>query len=313
MVRFGTKGDRTVRRSHEETRRREHDKSVNFALRRTTTIVSRPQPSQTIRIVRALLLVILSCAAGCSGDDVAWTDPLTLSSAGADGHVVVDSKGRARLLPDTSVSVVPEQDRRACPGSVRIARQDDGTLAAVWWSVRDDSSSLLLAAVSPDGGTSWRPALRVDTADVSIAGCNRPPAAIAASGGFLHLAYAMRGAEGVGVFYAHSMNAGKSYEAPVTILYGDRLTRTAIAAERATVAIAYEDPSGSTPQVGLALSRDWGHIFGDRIRGSTGVGPATDPQVAVTGREVAVSWIVSSGGGDSDARPTRIVRVGRLQ
>ena len=277
-------------------------------------IVSRPRPPQTIRIVRALLLAILSSLGGCTGDGVAWTDPFTLSSASAaDVRLTVDSKGRARLVPDTSVSIVPEQDRRTCPGSVRIARQDDGTLTAVWWSVRNDSSSLLLAAVSPDGGTSWRPAVRVDTADVSAAGCNRPAPAIAASAGFVHVAYAMRGSDGVGVFYAHSMNAGKTYETPSTILYGERLTRTAIGADAGTLAVAYEDPSGSTPQIGLALSRDWGHIFGDRIRGSTGVGAATDPQVAVTGREVAVSWIVSAAGGDSDARPTRIVRVGRLQ
>lgn len=277
-------------------------------------IGSRPRPPQAIRIVRALLLAILSCVAGCSGDDVAWTDPLTLSSAsGDDARLIVDSKGRARLVPDTSVSIVPGPDRRACPGSVRIARQDDGTLTAVWWSVRDDSSSLLLAAVSTDGGNSWQRAVLVDTADVSLAGCNRPAAAIAASGGFVHVAYSMRASEGVGVFYAHSMNAGKTYEAPITILYGERLTRTAVAADRGTLVVAYEEPSGSTPQIGLALSRDWGHIFGDRIRGSTGVGPAAEPEVAVTGREVAVSWIVSSAGGDSDARPTRIVRVGRLQ
>jgi hypothetical protein len=264
--------------------------------------------------VRALLLVMVPCVAGCTVDDVAWTDPLSLSSAsGADAHVTVDSRGRARLVSDTSVSVVPEQDQKACPGSVRTARQDDGTLTAVWWSVRADSSSVLLAAVSPDGGVSWRPAVRVDTADVSVAGCNRPAPAIAASAGFVHVAYAMRGSEGVGVFYSHSMNTGKTYEAPVAILYGDRLTRTAVAADRGTVAVAYEDPSGSTPQIGLALSRDWGHIFGDRIRGSTGVGSATDPQVAVTGREIAVSWIVSSAAGDSDAGPARIVRVGRLQ
>lgn len=277
-------------------------------------IVSRPRPSQTIRIVCALLLVTLSSMTGCTGDSVAWTDPLTLSSApGADGHVVVDSKGRARLVADTSVNILPTQDLRACPGSIRTARQDDGTLTAVWWSVRDDSSSLLLAAVSPDGGESWSPAVRVDTADVSIAGCRRPAPAIATSGGFVHVAYAMKASEGVGVFYAHSMNSGKTYEAPLTILYGDRLAPTAVAAEGGIVAVTYEDPSGSTPQIGLAISRDWGHIFGDRIRGSTGVGPATEPQVAVMGREVAVSWMVSSARVDADARPTRIVRVGRLQ
>jgi hypothetical protein len=217
------------------------------------------------------------------------------------------------MVPDTSVSVLPAADVRACPGSIRAARQDDGSLAAVWWSVRDDSSALLLAAVSPDAGGTWRAPLRVDTADVASVGCNRPAPAISASAGFVHIAYSMHASEGVGVFYAHSMNEGRSYEPAVTILYGDRLTRAAIAAEKGNVAVAYEDPSGATPQIGLALSLDWGHIFRDRVRGSTGVGSATNPEVAVAGRQIAVSWLVGLSGGDSDARPSRIVRVGRLQ
>lgn len=250
----------------------------------------------------------------CGGGDIAWTDPLTLSSTLDDARLTVDSRGRARFVIDTSVNVTPANDSTICPGSVRAARLDDGSLAATWWSARRDSSALLLAAVSVDGGATWHPIARVDTADVGGTGCDRPPPAIAANAGFLHIAYAMRAAEGVGIFYAHSMNGGKTYEAPVTILYGDRLTRAAIAADKGTVAVAYEDPSGTTPQIGLAISRDWGHIFRDRARGSTGVGAATNPQVAVVGREVAVSWLVGAGGGggNSDARATRIVRVGRL-
>lgn len=274
---------------------------------------------QAIRIPYALLVAALFLVA-CTGDDVAWTDPLTLTGArgAADARLAVDAKGRARLVADTSVSVVPAADAHVCAGSVRTARQDDGTLTAVWWSVRPDSSALLLAAVSPDAGSSWQPAVRVDTADVNTTGCDRPPPAISAGAGFVHVAYAMRGTEGVGVFYAHSMNDGKSYESPATILYGDRLTRTAIASDKGTLAVAYEEPSGSSPQIGLAISRDWGHIFRDRIRGSTGVGAATNPDVAVAGREIAVSWTVRAEGGaggtsDSDARATRIVRVGRLQ
>ena len=268
-----------------------------------------------------LAMPLLSVA--CAGDDVAWTDPLTLSSPGsdADARLVVDSKGRARMIADTSVSVIPAADAHVCAGSVRTARQDDGTLAAVWWSVRSDSSASLLAAVSPDGGNNWHAAVRVDTADVNTTGCSRPAPAIAASRGFVHVAYAIRGSEGVGVFYAHSMNAGKSYEPAVTILYGDRLTRASIASDGEAVAVAYEEPSGSAPQIGLAISRDWGHIFRDRIRGSTGVGTATNPEVAVAGREIAVSWTVGSADGsepegravDPNARATRIVRVGRLQ
>jgi hypothetical protein len=286
--------------------------------------------SQAIRILHTLLLAATPLvAAACGGEDIVWTDPLTLPAGDANSRLRVDSKGRARLVADTSVSIAPAQDTAACGGSVRTARLDDGSLVAVWWSVRADSSADLLASVTSDGGTSWRPIIRIDTVDVSTVGCDRPPPAIATSAGFVHVAYAMRASEGAGVFYAHSMTAGKTYEPALTILYGDRLTHAAVAADKGTVAVAYEDPSGSRPQIGLAISREWGHIFQDRTRGSTGVGSAANPDVAVADHEIAVSWLVMSagvigdgvGGGsvggsggatNSDGRATRIVRVGRL-
>jgi hypothetical protein len=251
----------------------------------------------------------------CETPDVAWTDPMTLSSTVNDGRLVVDSKGRARIIADTSMSIDPSVDPRRCVESIRPVRQDDGTIVAVWWSVRDDSSAVLLSAVSPDGGTTWRTPVRVDTADVSVVGCTRPPAAVAASAGFVHISYSMRGREGAGIFYSHSMSRGHSYEAPLTIVYGDHLSRTAVAADSGVVAVAYEDPNGTTQQIGLAISRDWGHIFGDRNRGSTGIGAATDPEVAIANHEIAIAWLQGTrgGGGDSNAGATRVVRVGRLQ
>jgi len=260
-----------------------------------------------------LLLAAVMLLPACADDDIAWTDPLTLSAAASDGQLRVDQKGRVRLVADTTTGAVPAADSAACGGSVRNARLDDGTVAATWWSVRPDSSAVLYAAASPDGGSTWSSRIRVDTADVSTLGCNRPAPAIAASGGFVHIAYSMRAPEGAGVFYAHSMNDGKHYEQPVTIVYGDRLTAAAVASDRGSVAVAYEDPSGSRPQIGLAISRDWGHIFRDRTRGSTGVGGAVAPQVAISGREIAVSWLVGApeaGGGT--VRPARVVRVGQL-
>lgn len=272
---------------------------------------------QVIRVNRLALTVALSVFAwACDASGIAWTDPMTLSSTTVDGRLVVDDKGRARVVPDTSLNVTPAGDPHLCPGSIQAARQDDGTLVAVWWSVRADSSALLLSAVSPDGGTSWRAPLRVDTADVSVVGCTRPAPSLAASAGFVHIAYSMRGREGVGIFYAHSMSRGQTYEVPLTIIYGDHLSRTALAADQGVVAVAYEDPNGSAQQIGLAISRDWGHIFGDRYRGSTGVGAATAPQVAVAGHQIAVAWMQGGSGtgdGDADARATRVIRVGRLQ
>lgn len=272
---------------------------------------------QAIRVGRAVLTLSLSVLVwACDTSGVAWTDPMTLPSTRDGGRLVVDTKGRARLVSDTSLSITPSGDARLCVGSVRAVRQDDGTLVAVWWSARNDSSAVLLSAVSADGGASWRAATRIDTADVSVVGCDRPPPSLAASAGFVHVVYSMRGREGAGIFYAHSMNRGQHFELPLTIVYGDHLTHTAAAADRGVVAVAYEDPNGAAQQIGLAISRDWGHIFGDRARGSTGLGAATSPEVAVAGREIAVGWMQGTSGGeedDSNARTTRVVRVGRLQ
>jgi hypothetical protein len=276
--------------------------------------MSVPELLQPISVARAVLTVVLSVLGwGCESPAIVWTDPMTFSSAAAEGRLVVDSKGRAQIVPDTSLNITPSGDPRLCPTSLQATRQDDGTLVAVWWSVRDDSSADLMAAVSPDGGRTWRQPLPVDTADVSVVGCTRPPPSVSASAGFVHVAYSMRGREGVGVFYVHSMNRGQRYELPVTILYGNHLSRTAIASDRGVVAVAYEDPNGVTPQIGLAISRDWGHIFGDRSRGSSGVGAATSPQVAVADRQIAVAWMQGASGDFTNARTTRVVRVGRLQ
>ena len=250
-------------------------------------------------------------ALSCMGDAIVWSDPMT-TTAQPDGRLTVDARGRALFVIDTSTSVTPVTSERICPGSVRAARQRDATLVATWWSVRDDSSAVLLAAVSPDGGRTWNTPLRVDTVDVSRTGCQRPPPAIAASAGFVHIGYAMQGPEGTGVFYAHSMTLGSTYEPAVAVIYGERLTAVDVAADEGVVAVAYEEPSGKNPQIGLAISRDWGHIFGDRVRGSTGIGAAAMPQVAVRGRQIAVSWLQRSREANVSLPVTRIVRVGRL-
>ena len=265
-----------------------------------------------LQATKAWRAVLAAIAVGCGGDGLVWTDPLTLAAGATDARLVVDEHGRAAFVVDTSVGAQPAADGRACPGSVRMSRQQDATIVAAWWTVRDDSSAALVAAVSEDGGGTWGTVVRVDTLDVSTAGCRRPAPSIAASAGFVHIAYSMRGPEGSGVFYAHSMTQGRRFEPPVAIVYGERLTAVAVSADEGIVGVVYEDPNGRAPQIGLAISRDWGHIFAHRIRGSTGIGAAALPQVAVTGRQIAVSWLQRARGAEPAARATRIVRVGRL-
>jgi hypothetical protein len=187
---------------------------------------------------------------------------------------------------------------------------------AVWWSPRADSSAALIAARSRDNGRSWPDVAPVDTADRAIQGCRRPAASIAAdaSRGYVHVAYWLVGPEAPGIFFAHSMPGPFMFHAPVPIIYGERPGQTSIAASGDVVVVAYEDPNGRHPRVGLAVSRTLGHTFDHRMQVSTGTGAAVQPRVAIAGGTVAVAWQNRRGpigGPAADPGPT-MVRFGEL-
>jgi hypothetical protein len=134
--------------------------------------------------------------------------------------------------------------------------------------------------------------------------------------GYVHVAYSMVAPGAPGVFFAHSMPGPLLFHAPVPIVYGDRPGRTSIAASGDIVAVAYEDPNGQEPRVGLALSRTLGHTFDHRVPVSTGSGAAIEPRVALAGESVAVAWrrgrtvhgVVEDGG----AAGAMMIRLGEI-
>lgn len=229
-----------------------------------------------------LLLLPLSLA--CDGVPLRW-EPATPAAAappparppGAEVEVMF------ALFPGDAPGA-------PCGESVRLVPVGDSTFVATWWAVRPDSTAVLLAARGvarrePDAlAGDWERTLVVDTLDRGAHGCARPAPAIAFEPrtGYVHVSYAMDAPEGTGVFFAHSMDAGRMFHSPVSIVYGPRLATTAIAARGDTVAVAYEDPNSSTPpQVALALSLTAGHIFEHKsIPVSAGAYAAVAPHVA---------------------------------
>jgi hypothetical protein len=250
-----------------------------------------------------LFILAFLAASACDAPPVEWGDPRTVR--GAAGHLVVDSAGDARFVVD-SVPAPAMGVPGICPTSVREAWSAT-RLTAVWWRVRPDSSAGLYMASSPDSGRTWGAPIAVDTADVSSAGCDRPPPSIAASGNDLHVAYSMVASEGTGVFFAHQL--ATMVHSPVAVIYGDRLVPTAIAADGDRIAVAYEDPNGKRRQVAVALSTTQGHIFETHIIASRDVDVATDPAVALAGHRLAVSWSAQQ----ADSGATRIIRDGRIR
>ena len=252
-----------------------------------------------LRSVVATLVVVIFL--GCARDEpVEWNSPARQHADTLPGRLAIDSAGPLhfmRTVATTDSTFTPPGG--ACRASLRVvwSGSSGAERYAVWWSLRPDSSAALLAARSVDGGTIWSAPQPVDTLDRSRVGCARPAPAIAADSqtGYVHVAYAMHAPEGTGVFFAHAMDRGAMYHAPVAIVYGDRLVDVGVAALHDTVAVAYADPSMRDPRIGLALSRTLGHIFEMRIptvaRMGSGNASASSPAVALAPGRIAVAWI----------------------
>lgn len=241
------------------------------------------------RVLRGLALLTL--LAGCGEPPIQWSAHRTQTAPGADVAISADGALVRDSMAPLAARVAPPPGP-VCPGTLGLAR-GGRTLFGVWWAVRPDSGARLLSARSADDGRSWTSPVPVDTTDHGSSGCTRTPASIAAdsASGYVHVAYALQGKEGPGLFFSHSMDGGDSFHEPVPIFYGERLGRASVAADGDVVAVAFEDPNSSRPRVGLALSRTMGHIFEARLLPvSDDNGEATHPLAAVHGRRVAVAW-----------------------
>ena len=235
---------------------------------------------------------------GCDGARVQWAEP-EAAPADTTGAIALVS-GATPAYPSSAQFHAPS-DSGMCPHSVASAI-DRGRQFSAWLRLRPDSTVNVVAAEWD--GRQWTTPATVDSLDIGKFGCNRPAPSIAVSeaDGYVHVAYSLRAPEGYGVFFSHSMDRGRSFHSPMIVVYGDRLSATAIAAHGMRVAIAYEVPSGSAKRVDVALSSTQGHTFDPRERASPDEMPATHPRIAIRDTIVALSF----AGLDSTKRAMRI-------
>ncbi len=241
--------------------------------------------------------VFLLAAIGCETSLLRWEEPQaapadTVGAIGlATGSVLTYWRDSSSHRPD---------DPRMCPGSLMSASEGCVEFHS-WLRLRPDSTVIVMAS-RWDGASGTTPA-PVDSLDVGKFGCNRPAPAIALSDdGSVHVAYSIKAPEGYGVFFGHSMNRAIDFHDPMIVVYGDRLSATAIASSGSRVAIAYEDPSGSVRRIDMALSLTQGHTFEPRERASPDEMTATHPRVAIRDTVVALSF----AGADTTQRAVRI-------
>jgi hypothetical protein len=246
-------------------------------------------------------------ASACGAGSVRWSDPVASAAVPGETELVVDSAGQVRwraIPPQPALS----EPAGVCAPSLR-ARAGRSAFYGAWWTVRPDSSALLYVGRSIDRGATWARVTVVDSADASRVGCRRPAPSIAVVGDDVFVAYAMKAVDGTGVFFAHSMDAGAMFHAPVPIVYGDRLVAPAVASDGQRVAVAYEEPNGPARSVSVALSRTQGHIFETRVAASGQNQQIILPHVAIAGRTVAVGWTTQPAG---DRGGLSVTRIGRM-
>lgn len=256
-----------------------------------------------MRIEQVVIGIALATATACESPAVRWEEPV--SAAGDTlGGLAISAVGEVRFAPPESPVALPADSAR-CERTIAGAR-DGGRWYAAWFSRRADSTVAVLAARSADSGRTWTKAGMVDSVDVGKLGCARPGPSIVAGDGYVHVAYSLQAPEGFGVFFAHSMDSARTFHSPIPVIYGDRLSATAIGSNGVRVVVAYEDPSGAGHRIDVALSRTQGHTFEPRERGSPDEMAAIRPEVAVRDSTVAVSFVQSAGG-------SRIIRIGHIR
>lgn len=220
----------------------------------------------------ALCLLIL---AACSADPVSWAEPIFSDVPPS---------------PRDSIVLVPATDASMCQASVRVTSAGRLSYAA-WWSVKADSSaSLMVSRATADGR--WGEPVVADSSDHSVRGCGRPAPAIVADSvsGYVHVAYFLEPSAGPGIFFAHSMDSGETFHAPVPIVFGRTPSRVSVAADGDKVAVAYEDPNARQPLIGVALSKTMGHLFEARMQATPDNGRAMQPIVKVDKDSVRLWW-----------------------
>jgi hypothetical protein len=230
----------------------------------------------------ARLLLLLGLSA-CVKEPVEWGDVSYRQSQLGDPDA--RSAVMSANLPVIAVAPAP------CIRSIRTAGAGPD-LFRVWWASRRDSSVVLSMQHSRGRGATWEAPVGVELRDKGRRGCDRPAPGIFYDpvSGYLHLVYFIEGSEGAGVFFAHSMDNGKMFHAPVAVVYGNGPSDASVAGAGDSVVVVFEDPNATAPRIGIALSRSAGHIFEQRGQATPDDVRAAAPWVALNHGRITVWW-----------------------
>jgi hypothetical protein len=108
------------------------------------------------------------------------------------------------------------------------------------------------------------------------------------------------------------MERGTLWHQTIGVLYGEEPSSASIASAGDTVLIAYEHPGSRGSRLGVAISRQAGHTFAERLRVVRVSGTVREPRIAFQAGRVALAWLERPRAGTSGPPETRTrIRLGR--
>jgi hypothetical protein len=263
---------------------------------------------------RTLMTGVLLPVAACVQEPIDWDAPRDMpGTIGAATRLVMDADGSPRLV-DEPVPVIP-LPAGACGASLATTGAREGERYAAWFMARPDGSVVLVVARSSDGGATWGAHVVADERDRGRRGCSRPPPALHAdpASSYVHAAYFIEPREGAGVWYTHSMERGAIWHQTIGVLYGEEAASAAIASAGDTVLVAYEHPGSGGTRLGLAISREVGHTFDERLRVVRSNYAVFAPRIALRNGRVALAWLAQGPPVDTGLPQYTRLRMGRFR
>ena len=121
---------------------------------------------------------------------------------------------------------------------------------------------------------------------------------IAVSGNNVYVVWADR-TPGINfdIFFAVSIDNGQTFSTPINLSNNTgSSTQPQIAASGNNVYVTWEDRTPGNPEIFFAVSIDNGQTFSTPINLSNNTGGSTEPQIAVSGTNVYVTWIDNTPG-----------------
>ena len=252
--------------------------------------------------------------AACVQEPIEWDAPREMpGTIGATTRLIMDADGSPRFVDEPLPAVTLPAG--ACKASVASARAQGGEWYAAWFIARPDSSVVLVVARSTDSGATWGTHVVADARDRGRHGCSRPRPALHAdpASGYVHTAYFIEPREGAGVWYTHSMERGAVWHETIGVLYGEEPASATVASAGDTVLVAYQHPGSGGTRLGLAISREAGHTFDERLRVVRSSYAVFAPRIALRNGRVALAWLAQGPAVDTALPQYTRLRMGSFR